>query len=244
MPKLNQIIALSAGKKADAHKTKTDAYQVLQKTALLDGITRSYKPRDEDGDQLPSESKTVQIKVNQQLENVRNAMVDLFDIVATQDFANTLAKASVVVDEKVLLKDIPVTYLLFMEKQLVDIHTFVDKLPTLDPSKEWEYDRASDLYKTKPAQTIKTKKVMKNHVKAHATDKFPAQVDTYTEDVLTGYWTTVEFSGAIPAAEKNALLTRVKKLQEAVKCAREEANGMSVDVKKVGADVFRYLLGK
>src|SRR5581483_8802586 len=109
---------------------------------------------------------------------------------------------------------VPVTYLLFLEKQLVDLHTFVEKLPTLDPAKQWKFDNASDTWATEPVQTVKTKKVPRNHVKAEATDRHPAQVEVYHEDVLTGRWTTTEFSGAIPATERNALLDRVKKLQD------------------------------
>lgn len=71
-------------------------------------------------------------------------------------------------------------------------------------------------------RTVRTKKVPRNHVKAEATDKHPAQVDVYYEDVPVGYWTTVKFSGALPARRVNELLDRVEKLQQAVKFAREE----------------------
>lgn len=41
----------------------------------------------------------------------------MFDVVATQDFANCQAKADVMVEGRVLIKDAPVTHLLFLEKQ-------------------------------------------------------------------------------------------------------------------------------
>lgn len=47
--------------------------------------------------------------------------------------------------------------------------------------------------------------VPRNHVKAEATDKHPAQVEVYHEDVPVGYWTTVKFSGALPARRVNEL---------------------------------------
>ena len=146
-------------------------------------------------------------------------------------------------NESALLKDVPVTHLLFLEKQLVDIHTFVEKLPTLDPAEAWQYNPEVDCFASDPYQTAKTKKVLKNHVKAEATKEHPAQVETYTEDVVVGYWTTVKFSGALPAREKNAILQRVRKLQEAVKSAREEANSVTVEPKKTGAEVFKYIFG-
>jgi hypothetical protein len=244
MPKLNQIIALAAGKKSQAHKALTDAHQSLQKSNSLEGISRTYKPKDDDGEQLPSEKKAVQLKVKDAVRSAVAALTDLFDIVATQDGANCMAKSDIVVDGIVILKSVPVTTLLFLEKQLVDIHTFVDKLPTLDPGEVWTYSADVDHFASDSYQTTKTKKVMKNHVKAEATKEHPAQVETYTEDVIVGYWTTVKFSSAIPAKEKNEMLERVRKLQEAVKCAREEANGMEVETRKIGAAVLNHVFGK
>lgn len=244
MAKLNQIIAIAAGKKSQSQKAITEAYQNLQKGSLLDGISRTYKPKDDEGETFPSEKKSVQMKCRESIRTVSAALTELFDIVATQDHANCLAKASVVVDGSTILKDVPVTTLLFLEKQLVDIHTFVEKLPTLDPSETWQYNQDADYYASEPYQTTKTKKVLKNHVKAEATKEHPAQVETYTEDIVVGHWTTVKFSGAIPAREKNLILERVRKLQEAVKFAREEANGLEIESKKMGASVLQYLFGK
>lgn len=244
MPKLNQIIAISAGKKSLAHKTITDAYQSLQKTGQLEGISRAYKPKDDDGEQFPAEKKLVQLKVGDAVHSVRDALTELFDVVATQDQANCQAKADIVVDGSTVLRAVPVTTLLFLEKQLVDIHTFVEKLPTLDPGESWNYSPDVDHYASEPYQTTKTKKVLKNHVKAEATKEHPAQVETYTEDVIVGYWTTIKFSGAIPARERNEVLERVRKLQEAVKTAREEANGMEVKPVKIASAVLQYVFGK
>jgi hypothetical protein len=73
------------------------------------------------------------------------------------------------------------------------------------------------------------------------TDKRPAQVEVYYEDVVVGYWRIVKFSGALPAQRINELLARVDKLQHAVKFAREEANHIDADDQKVGEKVFSYL---
>jgi len=39
---------------------------------------------------------------------------------------------------------VPATYLLFLEKQLTDLHTLVSKLPVLDASETWVFDQAAD----------------------------------------------------------------------------------------------------
>ena len=243
MGKLNQVIAVVAGRKPQAQKAITEVYHKLQKEALLKGIARTYKPKDEDGEKLPPESKMVQFRVGDALKAVAGALADLFDVIATQEYANTTAKADVKVDGTVVLPAVPVTYLMFLEKQLVDLHTLVSKLPTLDPGEEWSFNEATNSWATKAAETGKTKKVFRNHELTPATDKHPAQVQVYTEDITIGYWSTINYSGAIPETKKTELVGRVEKLQEAVKIAREEANSIEVTEQHTGNPVFEYLFG-
>jgi len=215
--KLNQIIAVEKGIKSKSHQDLTAAHHGLQKPALLAGISRTYQPKDEEGEQLPPESTRVQVQAEDVLRDTAATLTRLFDVTATKDWANCTARADVKVDGRVLVADVPVSYLLFLEKQLTDLNTFVRKL--------------------------RTKKVPRNHVKAEATEKHPAQVEVYYEDIPVGYWTTVKFSGALPARRVNELLDRVEKMQQAVKFAREEANGADVTDQRVGDAVFGYLFG-
>lgn len=242
MAKLNQIIAVEKGVKAKAQQELTAAHHDVQKPALLSGIARTYQPKDEEGEQLPPESTRVQLKVEQVLKSTAATLTRLFDVTAAKDWANCGARADITVDGRVLVPAVPVSYLLFLEKQLTDLHTFVRKLPVLDAAESWTPDPSTDAWKTEPVRTIRTKKVPRNHVKAEATEKHPAQVEVYYEDVPVGYWTTVKFSGALPARRVNELLERVEKLQQAVKFAREEANGAEVIDQRVGDAVFGYLL--
>src|SRR6185295_19181249 len=107
---------------------------------------------------------------------------------------NCFAKADVIVDGTVVLSDVPVTTLLFLERKLVDLHTFIVKLPVLDPAERWSYSPDVGAYASAPSETIRSKKVMRNWVRAEATEKHPAQVDVYNEDVPEGTWTTVKYS--------------------------------------------------
>jgi hypothetical protein len=244
MARLNQIIAVEKGVKSQSFQDLTEAHHLLQKPALLAGIARTYRPKDEEGEQLPPESTRVQVKSEDVIRKTVEVMTKLFDVTATKDWANTRARADVVVDGRVLLEQVPATYLLFLEKQLVDIHSFIKKLPVLDAAETWEYDASADCWATEPVQTVRTKKIPRNHVKAEATDKHPAQVEVYYEDVTVGYWRTVKFSGALPAKRVNELLGRVERLQEAVKFAREAANDMEVDEQKVGERIFSHIFGE
>lgn len=233
MARLNQIIAVEKGVKSRSFQELTEAHHVLQKPTMLSGISRTYRPKDEEGEQLPPESTRVQVKAEEIIQQTSKILTDLFDVTATKDWANCKARADVVVEGKTLLAQVPVTYLLFLEKELVDMHTFVKKLPVLDASDSWTFDPSADSYATEPMQTVRTKKIPRNHVKAEATEHHPAQVEVYYEDVAVGYWRTVKFSGALPARRVNELLERVERLQQAVKFAREEANNLEVEDQKV-----------
>jgi hypothetical protein len=243
MAKLNQIIAIEKGTKSRTFQELTEAHQALQKPASLSGIARTYRPKDEEGEQLPPESTRVQEKAEDVIRKTVASLTKLFDVTATKDWTNCNARADVVVDGQTLLTQVPATYLLFLEKQLVDLHTFVRKLPVLDAAEAWTFDPSADCWATEPVQTTRTKKIPRNHVKAEATEQHPAQVEVYYEDVIVGYWRTVKFSGALPAQRINELLARVEKLQESVKYAREEANNIEAEEQKVGDRVFGYLFG-
>lgn len=242
MSKLNQIIAVENGAKAKANKHIDQAYKQIQKPDLFFGILKTYQPKDEDGEIFPKESKNVQVKAHKLLEEAVNEWTNLIDITATKDVSNTVARADVKIGEQVLLSQVPVTHLLFLEKQLVDLHTFISKLPLLDPAEEWRFDDNVDAYRSEESETFKTKKVLKNHVKAEATDKHPAQVDVYTEDQVIGTWTNVKFSGALPAAKVREYLERVEEVQKAVKFAREEANNIEVEPTEYGEALFNFVL--
>jgi hypothetical protein len=242
MPKLNQIVAIEKGVKNQQNQSITEAYHTIQKGNLFAGIAKSYRPKDEEGDKLPSESPQVQQRADALVKKTTDTWGSLIDIVMTKDVANCGAKADVVVDGQTVLQQVPVTTLLFLEKQLVDVHTFIKKLPVLDPSERWDRDAAQDCWATQPVETVRTKKTKRNHVVAPATDKHPAQVQVYDEDVVAGYWSTIKYSGAMPAARISQLLARVEKLQQAVKFAREAANVIDVTPVKAGESLFGYLL--
>ena len=240
---LNQILAVEKGVKVRAATDFGAAVQNLNKAPLLSGISRTYRAKADDGDHLPAESTRVQVRAKDVLAGLRASLTRLFDVTLTKDVTNGIARADVVVDGTVIVKDIPATTLIFLERQLAELTTFIAKIPVLDPAERWNYDAATDAYATEPTETARTKKIPRNHVMAEATDKHPAQVSVYTEDVVEGYWTTVKFSGALPQAEATDLLQRAIKLAEAVKVAREKANTATVTDRRIGDAVFAYLLG-
>lgn len=240
--KLNQIVAIEKTAKSDAQAAVTQAYHLVQKPELFAGIARNYEPLHEDGETLPAESTRVQFQAEELLRGaIRRDWSRLLDLVATKDVANTAAKADVVIDGNVLAAQVPVTYLIWLEKQLVDMLTVVSKMPVLDNALVW-HQNSDGLWATEVTQTVKTKKVPRNHVKAEATAHHPAQVEMYSEDIKVGTWSTTRFSGAMPATRQKEIMARLAALVTAVKFAREEANGLVVTDQHVGGPIFDYLL--
>lgn len=237
--KLTQVIALEKQAKATASGALTDTYHTLQKGALFSGQERTYQPKDEEGDRFPPEPVRLQLDVATVLRDLLPVLKRLWDLTLTKDAGNQDAVADIVVNGVVLVPRVPVTTLLFLEKQLVDLHTMVTRLPLLDPTEEWE--EVDGVQRTKPTVTTKTKKLPKVITKAPATDKHPAQVDVYSEDQVIGHWSTTKLSGAITATRRRDLLDKVRTLQAAVKIARESANLADVEQQHMADALFSYL---
>lgn len=241
--KLNQVLAIEKQTKQNAHKQVTETYQQLQKPQLTQGLSRVYSPVDDDGVRFPNEGQQVQLRVTEALSDVARFLSPLFDVTLQRDAANCVARASVEVDGQVVLTDVPATYLLWLEKQLVDIHTVVCALPTLSSDTRWTFDDGQDCYRSDEVERAKTAKVTKPIVKYEATKEHPAQVDLVSEDVVTGYWTQIAYSGAIPRTRVQELRGRVERLLAAVKIAREKANAVDAPSQVAGEAIFGYLFG-
>ena len=239
--KLCQLIAIVAGRKTNATKEITALHHLAQKGDLMTGISRNYTPKDEEGDMLPPESKKVQNIANNIFQNASKIWTKLFDTVAMQDIANCTAKADVVVGEQVIFTQAPVTFLLFLEKQLTAVRTFITNLPVLEPHHDWIYDGTKGFYKTPPTQQNRTKKIQTPLVAYEATKEHPAQIQLISEDVNVGTWETVHFSGKIPADTKKCYLAKVQLLIEAVKIAREEANSLEISTVAHTSELFDFI---
>lgn len=241
--KLTVFLGLLKGAKSRAHTNVSTLHHQSTKTPLYLGQIRTYAPRDDDGERRHPESQQVQLRANDVLETLAGELSRYWNLAATRDEGNTRARADVVVDGVTLLRDVPATFLLFLEKQLNDWRTAVTKLPYLDPAETWTFDATTGLHRAEAVKSASTKKVLRNHVLSRATDKHPEQVQTFQEDVPVGDWTTVKLSGALPAPRQRELVERLDKLADAVKSAREQANLVELDDVTVSDKLFGYLLG-
>lgn len=242
--KLHQAIAIWKSRKSALYSDISEEHKKNQKADLFNGLQRIFFPKDESGEQLPPERKKVQRSVAQAITDYRARARELCDVEAQIAWANGPARADVVVDGRVLVADVPVEYLLFLEKTLTDTRTLIDALPVLDEAEDWTRD-PNGLYRTENRRTSTTKKLQRPIVLYDAVIKdgqaLPAQTQIITEDVIVGFWETQKLSGAIPAPEKAELQDRITRLLMAVKAARAKANEAAAPEKHVGAALFDFL---
>ncbi len=244
MPKLNQVNAIVTARKGDAEKQITELYKLIQKESLFGGRERTYRPLDEvNGQKLPPESQRVQQRVDDLIRQAREKWAELWNLVYTQDTGNQQAKADIVVDGRTILPNVPVTSLLFLDKQVNDLETFISKLPTPDPAEEWTHDPNTGLLRGRATESVRTSKEPTVIVKYDATKEHPAQTELFTKDVPVGTWTQILYSGSLPADRKNAILARVRKLHDAIKVAKEQANLLEVERLKVGEPLLGFVFG-
>lgn len=241
--KLNQVIAIEQGVKSKGNTQKSELYKVAQKSALFNGFVKKYQPKMADGEKFPDEKQKVQFTAAGLVADVGQVLKSLFNVEAAKDWANCLAKADIIVDGKVLVEQAPATFLLYLGKELTDLDTFVTALPTLSEDEEWKVDPQVGLCKTEPTETIKTKKVQKPIVLYPHSAEHPAQTQLITEDEVVGTWQQIKMSGAYTNESKRTLLTKIQKLADAVKTAREQANMTDATDQNAGDVIVGWLFG-
>ncbi len=240
----NQINALVHGRKSEIEKYVTEAYKTLQHQHLFNGRTRVYEPDNDDGEKLPAETQTVQKTVVQITKDAVAKWTDLWNCVLTQDVGNQNARADIEIDGVIICPQVPVTNLLFMLKQLDNVHAFVNHMPTPDPAEDWSYDSAIGILRLKtPKETIRTVKKPASFEKSPATDKHPAQVEFYYADERVGVWKQLLYCSGIQMDRKIDILGRIAKMKDAVKLALERANTIVVEKQSIGEKIFGYVFG-
>jgi hypothetical protein len=241
MLRLNQVVALVKGKNARATQTLTACHRVQDPDVT--GIIRTYTPKDEDGEVFPPESKEVGVNIEKQIfPLLMTRLTEYYDTVTTQENGNSFAKGTVTIDGKPVLVDMPITVLLFLEKQVVALLTFIKQIPILPADKEWRYDGNKGCWVSYVEKKTKTAKVPKVVIKYAATKEHPAQTEMFSEDKTIGTWQTQHLSGAIPVTQRDKIIERLYKMHDAIKSAREDANNTELPgMMEIGEPFFEYI---
>jgi hypothetical protein len=148
-------------------------------------------------------------------------------------------------DNEILLKAVPATTLLQLEKRVAEWKDLIQSIPTLDPAKGFKADaaRGRGYYQARDVTKPRTKKEPQVITLAPATKEHPAQTQLISIDKPIGTILEQEWSSLITPATKADLLDRVETLLRAVAKARSKANDHSIDVsdKKIGANLLDFV---
>jgi hypothetical protein len=244
MTQLHQILAAERDVKKTAADSITNAHHVSQKADLFNGLRRTYTPFDDGDIGRPAEGNLQRYKAIDVIAQAARSWQALWDLTLTKDEGNTAARADVTLEDgTVIATNRPATWLLWMEKQLDDLATFVDKLPVLDPTVRWEFSPEANTWESEPVESIASKKVQEVIVKYPATDKHPAQTEMVQVDKPVGRWTAIRTSGALPAQEVAKMKDRVTALQIAFKQARARANQAEIVQQHQAESILDYVFG-
>lgn len=242
--RLHVVNALVTANKQPAEQALTAAHRGWKPEPLA-GVHRVYRPDNDEGEQIPPQSKKVQINVTRVLRDLTSVVGRELSLEWLQDNGNAVARADVIVDGVTVIAAAPVTYLLRLDKWLTNLRTFIDQLPALDPAVDWHYDLDRECWASDPVETFRTVKESTVLVKwAPPNEKFTqqAQTEVISVDKRAGVWFTTQLSGALKAERIREYRTRVTKLIDAVRVARETANATEIpDQTTVGPAVLAFL---
>lgn len=247
MAKLHELLAVSTNLENQAEKTTTDLLGTFEKKRHLFGEKRvTFTANTEGAAPVTEEQSDIQSTIGKEVSWISGILAKVFDVGHQIDMANTTAKADVVVEDgETILKDIPATSLLQLEKRLKAVHGLAVAIPTLDPAKGFSQDssREKGVFKAREVSKHRTKKTAKAFVSYEATKEHPAQVQVFNEDVAIGSILEQEWSSLITPATKSDILERVDALTRAVKRARARANELDLDVagNKIGKKLLDYI---
>lgn len=249
MTKLHELLAVDSNMKKQADSTRSDLMNTFDKKKHhFTQKLVTFEPVEDGAPPVTEEQLDLQTTVKKELVWISDHITRSLDVSYQVAIANTTAKADVVLEGgETLLKAVPATSLLELEKRVNEVRELVAAIPTLDPAKGFslDKDRGADIFVARDSIRVRTKKIQEPLVLAPATDKHPAQVQLVSKDVASGNVKTQEWSGMLTTADKGDMLDRVEALARAIKKARARANETEIDpsANKIGKALLAYVFG-
>jgi hypothetical protein len=222
-------------------RVKGDVYKLAQRAALFFGMSRTYAPSVDGGDQLAGEKIRIQQSVDDLIAQFAKATAAQVDAAATVDLTNAKAVADVIVDGTVLARNVPGVTLLYWQDLLDAAKAFLEKVPLLPPEVGWNPDPANDWWQSDPTESDREVKVEDFRIVVPQSDKHPAQVAQVNKNVKAGTWTVVRYSRAMDAHRHRVLTERVNQLWDAVTVARARANSTPLVQAEYGTALTGWL---
>lgn len=246
--KLHELLAIEGSHEKQTDKCRADLAHTFDKKRHLFEEKRVTFISDSEGTPATVEAQSdLQSTVPKELNWLSAFVIKSLDASYQVAETNTIARADVLAaDGSIILKQVPATALLELEKRVTELGTLLHTIPMLDPAKGFLADaaRGVDVFKAREVNKPRTKKDARVIVKYEATPQHPAQTELISEDKRIGTIQEQEWSGLLTPARKAELINNAETLVRAIRSARSRANDASVDTsKKIGAEVMKAILG-
>lgn len=242
-PELHQLLPVESNLQGLSKQIIAEAAETLRKKERFMGSVKRLEMFDANrsGEEI-TEVQDITTTVADKLAYVQEAVIRYYDAYVQKEATNQNATADLVIDDKVICKDVPATALLGLETRLKEIRNLYNEIPTLPPGIEWKETDRSGVYKQgKEEVRMKTEKTIQYKEVSKATDKFPAQVEKWTADVPVGRYISTTECSMLPVSEKSRLLGRIDRLIQAVMEARMRANSTPIVQTTIGKGIFDYI---
>lgn len=249
MAKLHELLAVEGDLQGIAKKLSAETQKTFNKSEMFMGTHRKLQMFDDSqqANVVADEFREMVTTVPAKLEYLSKAMIKYFDAVLQKEKTNQTAVADLVVDGETIATAVPATFLLGMESRLKELRAVLEVAPTLAPGLAWVEDvtAGKGVYRVQNAdEKLKTAKTFMHKVLYEATDRHPAQIEKWEEQVAVGKYITNIQSGMLSPADKSDLLGRLDTMIQSVKKARMKANMTDVVQAEIGKQMFKYILGK
>lgn len=197
------------------------------------GHTKSLKMlEDSPANQLleksAKEEKALPTNVYDTLDYALGFFAKAEDLQLQKNLTNAAARANLELNGVVIAENLPVDELLGLESRLNELRTVIMAIPTIDATKNWEWNSNIGCRTTAPEETTKTEKKTEFLVAYEATDKHPAQLKEVSKDSVIGLFTIVRRSGEATAVQKSEAIKLIDSLIGEAKKARMRANQQPV----------------
>lgn len=235
MTKLHEILAVEETLSQAAEKMLSETSEKFNKhTEYFTGQVRTLNRLSETPEDKAMELAARRVKeLPTNILSTLSYMLPIFEkslaLKLSKHLTNQVAAADIELDGVTLMSNVPVDFLLDLEKVIPRYRAMFAHMPTLDPSRKWESER-DGVWKSVAPETTQGEKLVYPVVLHPPTLQHPAQVKEASKEVVVGIFKQTDFSGAATSQQKADVLSLCDRLLIAVKQARMRAN--SVELKK------------
>ena len=245
MTKLHEILAVESSLEKAANGLIKESKHTFGKEGLFTGMVKKLVMfREEDKNSETSEYQELTTTVDENLDYLVKPISDWLDVTFQKDVTNQSAYADIVIGDIIICKQVPVSFLLSLEKKLNSLRELYLQIPTLVPGIKWVEDTQNrpGVFRAEHDNIqLKTRKDPEYRTVYEATEHHPAQVEKVDRVLDVGRYITTTYSGRMTPLEKATRISKIDNLMSAVKRARMRANNIDIYDVEIGEAIFNYI---